>query len=108
MFALHWEARSVVHATVVTVPAATATGLADAGALSGATVVGGMVLLRTKSPDNAGVRARLREWLSVPHDRRWMVATMSSEVMNALERTGVGQSHHYRGCPMSAGIGASS
>jgi hypothetical protein len=36
------------------------------------------------------VRARLRDWLGAPHDLRWMVAPMSSEVMNALERTGVG------------------
>ena len=58
IFALYWEARSIVHATVVTVPAATVTDLADAGALAGARVVGGMVLVRTKSPDDLLDRGR--------------------------------------------------
>lgn len=90
IFALYWEARSIVHATVVTVPAATVTDLADAGALAGARVVGGMVLVRTKSPDDTGAGARLRKWLGVPHDRRWMAAPISSDVGNALKCAGVG------------------
>lgn len=73
-----------------TVPAATVTDLADAGALAGARVVGGMVLVRTKSPDDTGAGARLRKWLGVPHDRRWMAAPISSDVGNALECAGVG------------------
>jgi hypothetical protein len=90
MFALYWEARSVVHATVVTVPAATVSDLAGAGALAGARVVGAMVLVRTKLPDGAGADARLREWLGVPHDRRWMAAPISGEVTKALARAGIG------------------
>jgi hypothetical protein len=90
MFALYWEARSVVHATVVTVPAATVSDLADAGGLAGARVVGGMVLLRTKSPADAGAAARVRERLGVPHDRRWLAAPMSSDVTKALARAGIG------------------